>query len=577
LLSLGNLATAAPAAAFQQPPTEAQWDAITRHAYKGGTSAPITALNECIDVCDDLYLSEHRPMPNQPSSQKLHNQLRRLRTRTKMVPTVGMVLTKMNAVAGGAFLVYTGATFARRKIMGFEPPMELTQNTPAGALTWVERGVVLSSGSMTCCSPEWELTAPEDGIVAGPAQSVNDSHPGFPGDGCTATGAELPMEEFGRFLRLESQIIINHPTCWEQNLVEDASRMEVLFAPHITMGPEGQIPFPPVPYDPGNPNHPVPQDGPGQGGNSLDWWPDQPSTAPQARSRVQAELESKPQDYDVLQPWYEHNFDPENNEDPLIERATVPDCRGVSYTECVDALREAGFSGTITFIEADFQGADVTLLPEQVVNTQPSEGSRVDIETPVEVLVNPPVESMPVVIPSPLPGETWQGYSQRLIDLGLDPYRENLAPELIDPSVGPDGVVRSTPGSGTRVQPGTDVTVRTNPSDAPPAVGGGPGAWAPPSIPAINLSPLHVPIGDKFPFGVPAWLLASLGGWDGGTACPGFSWPFQNEGTELDVDFCEFDPAMAVIRPVLLILSFISLAWLFMGAAMGFGGNQGEE
>jgi hypothetical protein len=128
-----------------------------------------------------------------------------------------------------------------------------------------------------------------------------------------------------------------------------------------------------------------------------------------------------------------------------------------------------------------------------------------------------------------------------------------------------------------------------NPDDAPaedpapdPAPNSAPdplGHPGPDSIPAVDFGPLSVDSGcTKFPFGVPCWVLGALGGWSGAGSCPSFEFPMPNmAGGDVPVDFCTLQPMVDVVRPVVAIGSLIGLAWLFMGAAMGFGAASTEE
>ena len=69
----------------------------------GGTSGALP----CGTVCSDLWLGEHRPMPNQPPSAQLHNELHRLRIKTGVRPTWSKALgvgSRLSLVAGAAYV-----------------------------------------------------------------------------------------------------------------------------------------------------------------------------------------------------------------------------------------------------------------------------------------------------------------------------------------------------------------------------------------------------------------------------------------------------------------------------------------
>jgi len=104
---------------------------------------------------------------------------------------------------------------------------------------------------------------------------------------------------------------------------------------------------------------------------------------------------------------------------------------------------------------------------------------------------------------------------------------------------------------------------------------------ASPTVPAVDFSPLaDLPIGEKFPFAVPAWVAGALGGLGGETGCPGTGHtPSAGNigGASIPLPWCELQPMIDVVRPVFLYASLLGLAWLFAGAAMGFGGSGATE
>lgn len=79
LWSTGLFASAAPAAS---PVVEEHMEDVGRLLYRNAPMAPAPGL-ECTSLCDKLWQEEHRPMPNQPSSRALHQELRDLSRRTK--------------------------------------------------------------------------------------------------------------------------------------------------------------------------------------------------------------------------------------------------------------------------------------------------------------------------------------------------------------------------------------------------------------------------------------------------------------------------------------------------------------
>jgi hypothetical protein len=206
-----------------------------------------------------------------------------------------------------------------------------------------------------------------------------------------------------------------------------------------------------------------------------------------------------------------------------------------------------------------------------------------------------PADPLAVQIPVPAAGETYVTYDARLEALGLHPEPQVLAEAAIDPKVGPERVSTTNPRVGSDVEPGTHVKVRYNPATAPEtaveqgveeegetSTGGEP--WTAPSIPAISLAPLsEIHIGcDTFPFGAFCWYGEALTSWGSEGQCPSFALPvghatgYDPEG-ELGTDFCQLEPAMNIIRPVLVLLGTLGIGMFFAYAAMGLGGSGGGE
>jgi hypothetical protein len=266
--------------------------------------------------------------------------------------------------------------------------------------------------------------------------------------------------------------------------------------------------------------------------------------------------------------------------DPYPHEVTVPSCSGEAWIGCKEQLEELELKPERK--ELDWSDAHLDLAPDEVVELDPAPGTKITVPTETKTIVttNPDEAGMPVVVPAPLEGETYDDYIARLAPQ-LKPSRVTVSPEFTDPTTGPDGVIRTVPKSGTRANPETEteIDVQTNPSDAPTPSGT---PWSAPAIPAIDLSPLAgVGIGcNDFPFGIFCWIGAGLTAWGPGGECPTVGVPFGSSvgiDDELAFDLCQFEPAMEVVRPVLILLSAFCLAYLFAAAAMGFGGSTGSE
>lgn len=187
-------------------------------------------------------------------------------------------------------------------------------------------------------------------------------------------------------------------------------------------------------------------------------------------------------------------------------------------------------------------------------------------------------------LPAPEAHETYDAYIGRLQALGHvgTTTKVELSTDTLDPAREAGEVVRTTPAQGTVIAPDTAVTVRVNPADAPPATATTPGlpssgsGCTPWTSPAINLAPLNVELPDTFPFGVPFWVKDALDNWVGTAEIPEWEFHFPYGG-DFTVSLEMFDPHMPAIRAVLLVVSILSLAWLFMSAALGFGAGRKDD
>lgn len=196
-----------------------------------------------------------------------------------------------------------------------------------------------------------------------------------------------------------------------------------------------------------------------------------------------------------------------------------------------------------------------------------------------------PSDPLQVRIPAFGRHEKYTAYEAKLEALELVPEVVELPEEWANPNYGPEEVTQVNPKPTSQVEPETVVKVRFNPSTATETAPGGEsevpaeatGPWSPPSIPAIDLNPLSLPVGcNTFPFGVFCWVSEGLGSWGSGAGtCPNVAIPIHNG--DLEADFCTFEPAMEIIRPVIVIMATFSLVWLFAAAAMGFGASTGGD
>jgi hypothetical protein len=468
-------------------------DQIARWIIRDTQAPPPASAPPCATFCDDLYLSEHRPIPGQPSSADLHKSLRRQLWKARVK---AKVLTGIKGLGRITSMANAG-------VVGWEIGTALR---PLFYSTTIGRGVQLTETFTDV--KEWipyekgevifgTTTAPEDGYVA-------LFEPGGQTFGYDSAALDCPS-------RLTKR-------------------------PKISLG-----------------------DGPGRAGVQtiereiysesvycLDYNPPRDL----ANNRMNLAVFSE--------------FDPQQ----IRERATGD--KG-THAQSPDTPARV----------ADLTIADWPATRDGIIEdlrTSPERGIVRDVVTWVHR--GSPAEDDPLVervaVPQPEPGEKVQTYVQTLTELGLEPNVVTLTETQMDPAAGPDTVITVVPQPGTRVEPGSVVTVRANPPDAPPATALPTCAGV--TVPAINLAPLSVPLASVFPFGVFGWLADTLGGWGGGGALPTLDIPIPGIAAPLHLDVAwAIDPIMAVLRPLMLIVSLLGLCWLFASSALGFHAGSRDD
>lgn len=184
-----------------------------------------------------------------------------------------------------------------------------------------------------------------------------------------------------------------------------------------------------------------------------------------------------------------------------------------------------------------------------------------------------------IEIPAPLPNELGTDYASRLRELGFtDVQVEALPDPFADPDVGPGVVTAVSPHAGSRVASDTEVVVSVNPSDAPQpgsGAGGDPGSGG--SSTGIDFTPLTSFGGiacNSFPFGVPCWVGSAIGAWATSSQAPVWDWdlwcpPCSGGKAHVHIDLAVVDPAMQILRPILVIAATLLIAWMFFGASLG--------
>ena len=206
----------------------------------------------------------------------------------------------------------------------------------------------------------------------------------------------------------------------------------------------------------------------------------------------------------------------------------------------------------------------------------PDTGTELDVgtATTIELEVNPDTEAMPFLLPEPTADDTYQTYLQRL-PVGSTTTNQPVNELVGDPTKGPNAVLKVTPAPGSRVTKTTPVTITTNPPDWPMPGGGGGSC----NCGAIDFTPLeNVSYGSHFPFGVYAWVQASLGNVGSGSA-PSVTIhdPSQLGGGSRTLVFGSNAWTDTYRPPIWLAIEFLltlTAVWVMASKVFGFGDSS---
>lgn len=289
--------------------------------------------------------------------------------------------------------------------------------------------------------------------------------------------------------------------------------------------------------------------------------------------------------------------DPSGNPVALPGSVTMPDCTGLSVSSCQSQLSAAGITGTVTGTQGDCSVQTSSSTPGHVVSQSPGAGVSVDSGSSLAVVTAPSPACIP--LPTPTTTETATDYENELIKIGFSNVQiVTLSPTNENPNVGPNGVsdVYDQPrgqivGPNTLLEPSDSLQIRANPSDAPAPGAAGTGISSPPGAPAppgITIPTAPTPC-TVFPFGIPCWIGSQLGMLNASPVAPSWSlhlpqlvggglWTIDLGGSIFGANLSDM---MAIIRPILLLASFVGLMiWIggmALGGSTGSGGSQEAE
>lgn len=137
-----------------------------------------------------------------------------------------------------------------------------------------------------------------------------------------------------------------------------------------------------------------------------------------------------------------------------------------------------------------------------------------------------------------------------------------------NPETGPEDVARVYPQVGTRVQAGAHVEVDENPKTAPAPTE--PKAPSTGEMPPGIKTPSFGVLCNKFPFGVPCWAVETIKGWSATGEAPKTEIPIDKK--HIAINFSVLEPAMEIIRPVIVIALVVGIVWTFFALSTGGGG-----
>jgi serine/threonine-protein kinase len=138
-----------------------------------------------------------------------------------------------------------------------------------------------------------------------------------------------------------------------------------------------------------------------------------------------------------------------NDDPPAANLVTVPEVIGENRRDAERIIQEAGLEvGEVTPVPA----VNETQEPGTVVDQDPAADEEVEEGTPVNLTV---VEQPDLVAIPPLEGSTFEEAQAALVELGLEPVREDQASDTVEEG----DVIGTEPPAGTEVEPGSAVTV----------------------------------------------------------------------------------------------------------------------
>jgi hypothetical protein len=259
---------------------------VAEHLARGGGN-PVSGVG-CGTRCADWWLKEHQPIPNQPSSEQLHRELRTLRTsHTKVLPALRL-LGPLALAAETGYLGFKLGRWANTKFLkvGIPQPMPWSAVTDQRIAFVAEGSILYGSWTMPYDAWRWQWG------VGGSWSTGVWRTPNEPSEyGCNST---VPPAAPEGFIHLTAEITCGQP----------APLPAISATGHVAVLPEDSLPavsaiedYVDQPYE-----------------KEVTWWPERPTSATALQARAQQALDSGA--FPMAEAWYAHQLEPENYPDP---------------------------------------------------------------------------------------------------------------------------------------------------------------------------------------------------------------------------------------------------------------------
>jgi len=290
--------------------------AIADHAARGGATS-VPGVN-CGAQCADWWLQEHRPIPNQPSSEQLHRELRTFRSQgVRVLPPLRLLGTI--GLAAEVFHVgwkIGGGLNSKILKIGVPPATDGPDYYRWHRIRWQSARSREYYGAFYPAQDGWVIELKQTCCTYSEVDRWFEQP-------CTFSGF-VPPQPF----------VTHGPepstgTCWTP---EGSVTSGVLWgwAPENVLGAPGPVEdYTSQPYS-----------------HATYYWEGEPAIRTELETRTRTALESG--EYPLLDPWYAHLLDPQTYEDPTEDEQQRDDCRPA---DSVPAGDPAPLRGTQHYLE----------------------------------------------------------------------------------------------------------------------------------------------------------------------------------------------------------------------------------